>query len=151
MCLKGGCGLWRWALSLPSLNLFQVFKISPSAFDKYRYERQLSVTKAKGWTRQGRGGEEEKGRRWQDREGRPASVVKTSTVQTIQTEHLGGAGGRMLFERLFAVQPSPIIDKHRKNCECCPVSQLIVKWQRLSWIQVLICQNCNQCLKCHKS
>ena len=41
--------------------------------------------------------------------------------------------------------------KHRKNCECCPVSQLIVRSQRLSWIQVLNCQNCSQCLKCHKS
>ena len=41
--------------------------------------------------------------------------------------------------------------KHRKNCECCPVSLLIVRWQRLSWIQVLNCKNCNQCLNCHKS
>ena len=41
--------------------------------------------------------------------------------------------------------------KHRKNCECCPVSQLNVKKQRLSWIQVLNCQNCKQCLNCHKS
>ena len=41
--------------------------------------------------------------------------------------------------------------KHRKNCECCPVSQLIVRYQRLSWIQVFNFQNCNQCLKCHKS
>ena len=41
--------------------------------------------------------------------------------------------------------------KHRKNCECCPVSQLIVRSQRLSWIQVLNCQNCSQCLKCNKS
>ena len=41
--------------------------------------------------------------------------------------------------------------KHRKNWECCPVSQLIVRYQRLSWIQVLNCQNCYQCLKCHKS
>ena len=41
--------------------------------------------------------------------------------------------------------------KHRKNCECCPVSQLIVRSQRLSWFQVLNCQNCSQCLKCHKS
>ena len=32
--------------------------------------------------------------------------------------------------------------KHRKNCECCPVSLLIFRSQRLSWIQVL---------KCHKS
>ena len=38
--------------------------------------------------------------------------------------------------------------KHRKNCECCPVSQLIVRTQRLSWIQVLNCQIYNQCLKC---
>ena len=38
--------------------------------------------------------------------------------------------------------------KHRKNCECCPVSQLIVRKQRLSWIQVLNCLYCNQCLKC---
>ena len=33
--------------------------------------------------------------------------------------------------------------KHRKNCECCPVSLLIVMQQRLSWIQVLNCQKCN--------
>ena len=43
------------------------------------------------------------------------------------------------------------LTKHRKNCECCPVSQLIVRKQRLSWIQVLNCQNCSQCLKCQKS
>ena len=41
--------------------------------------------------------------------------------------------------------------KHRKNCECCPVSLLIVRNQRLSWIQVLNCQNSNQCLNCQKS
>ena len=40
--------------------------------------------------------------------------------------------------------------KHRKNCECCPVSLFIARKQRLSWIQVLNFQNCNQCLKCHK-
>ena len=44
-----------------------------------------------------------------------------------------------------------IQNKHRKNCECCPVSQLIDRKQRLSLIQVLNCQYCNQCLKCHKS
>ena len=31
--------------------------------------------------------------------------------------------------------------RHRKNCECCPVSLLIVRSERLSWIQVLNCQN----------
>ena len=36
---------------------------------------------------------------------------------------------------------------HRKNCECCPVSLLIVRSQRLSWIQIL---NCHHCPKCHK-
>ena len=41
--------------------------------------------------------------------------------------------------------------KHRKNCECCPLSHLIVREQRLSWIWVLNCKNCNQCLNCHKS
>ena len=41
--------------------------------------------------------------------------------------------------------------KHCKNCKCCPASLLIVRQQRLSWIQVLNCQNCNQCLKGHKS
>ena len=41
--------------------------------------------------------------------------------------------------------------KHRKNCECCPVSFLIVRWQKLSWIQVLTCQNCDRCVKSHKS
>ena len=30
--------------------------------------------------------------------------------------------------------------KHCKNCECCPVSRLIVRSQRLSWIQVLLSQ-----------
>ena len=34
--------------------------------------------------------------------------------------------------------------KHRKNCECCPVSQLIVRQQRLSLIQVLNCQYYNE-------
>ena len=37
--------------------------------------------------------------------------------------------------------------KHRKNCECCPVSLLIVRKQSLSRNQVLNCQKCNQCLK----
>ena len=41
--------------------------------------------------------------------------------------------------------------KHHKNCKCCPLSLLILRSQRLSWIQVLNCQNCNQCLKGHKS
>ena len=36
--------------------------------------------------------------------------------------------------------------KHRKNCECCPLSCTLNCWQqRLSWIQVLDCKNCNQC------
>ena len=34
--------------------------------------------------------------------------------------------------------------KHRKNCECCPVSLLIVRSQWLSWIQVLNCLKCKQ-------
>ena len=33
--------------------------------------------------------------------------------------------------------PDMHTNKHRKNCECCPVSQFIVRSQRLSWIQVL--------------
>ena len=41
--------------------------------------------------------------------------------------------------------------KHRKNWECCPVSLLIARKQRMSWIQVLNCQNSNQCLNCQKS
>ena len=41
--------------------------------------------------------------------------------------------------------------KHRKNCECCPVSQLIVRYWMIVWIQVLNCQKCNQCLKCQVS
>ena len=36
------------------------------------------------------------------------------------------------------------LTKHRKNCECCPVSDN-------KDCQVLNCQNCNQCLKCHNS
>ena len=43
------------------------------------------------------------------------------------------------------------VNKHRKNCECCPVSLLIVRRQRLSCIQVLNCQNWNYlCVKYHK-
>ena len=34
--------------------------------------------------------------------------------------------------------------KHRNNCKCCPVSLLIVRSQRLSWIQVLNCLKCQQ-------
>ena len=41
--------------------------------------------------------------------------------------------------------------KHRKNCECCPVSLFIVRKQRMSWIHVLNCQNSNQCLNCQNS
>ena len=39
-----------------------------------------------------------------------------------------------------------IMKKHRKNCECCPVSLLIVRSQWLSWSQVL---NCLKCRKIH--
>ena len=42
-------------------------------------------------------------------------------------------------------------EKHRKKCECSPVSLLNVRQQRLSRIQVLNCQHFNQYLKCHKS
>ena len=38
--------------------------------------------------------------------------------------------------------------KHCKNCECCPVSLLIVRSQWLSWIQVL---NCLKCQRFHTS
>ena len=40
------------------------------------------------------------------------------------------------------------IQKHRKNCECCPVSLLIVRKQRMSLIHALDCQNSNRCLNC---
>ena len=36
--------------------------------------------------------------------------------------------------------------KHRKNCECCPVLFLInCQVTQIVWIQILNCQNCNQC------
>ena len=38
----------------------------------------------------------------------------------------------------------------RKKCKCCPVSLLIVRSQRLSWVHVQNCQNCNH-LKGHNS
>ena len=42
--------------------------------------------------------------------------------------------------------------KHRKNCECCPVSLLIVRSQWLSWSQVLDCLKCKQFhTPCHVS
>ena len=51
----------------------------------------------------------------------------------------------------FWIGPNKWYTKHRKNWECCPVSLLIVRSSRLSWIQILNFQNCNQCLKCHMS
>ena len=42
--------------------------------------------------------------------------------------------------------------KHRKNCECYPVSLLIVRSQWLSWSQVLNCLKCKQFhIPCHVS
>ena len=52
---------------------------------------------------------------------------------------------------ICSCSPEWCLDKHPKNCEGCPVSLLIVMSQRLSWIQFVKCQNCNRCLKCHKS
>ena len=57
----------------------------------------------------------------------------------------------LLFKITLILLVRIFLQKHRKNCKCCPVSQLIVRLQWLSWIQDLNCQNCNQCLKCHKS
>ena len=48
-----------------------------------------------------------------------------------------------IFE-IIKIQSQKYRYKHRKNCECCPLSQLIVRLQRLSWIQVLNCQYYNQ-------
>ena len=60
-----------------------------------------------------------------------------------------------IFNRIGGYSPTSLSrwlsTKHRKNCECCPVSLLIVRKQRMSWIQVLNCQNSNQCLNCQKS
>ena len=42
--------------------------------------------------------------------------------------------------------------KYRKNCECCPVSLLIVRsYWWLSWIQVLNCLKCKKCKQFHAS
>ena len=41
--------------------------------------------------------------------------------------------------------------RHRKNCECRPLSPPVVGQQRLSWILILNCKNYNQCLNCYKS
>ena len=51
----------------------------------------------------------------------------------------------------LAYENGSIYFKHRKNCECCPVSLLNVRLQILSTIKVLNWQNCSQCLKCHNS
>ena len=50
-----------------------------------------------------------------------------------------------MYTALYSLQH--FLKKHRKNCECSPVSLLIVMYQRFSWIQILNCQNCNQCQK----
>ena len=41
--------------------------------------------------------------------------------------------------------------KHRKNCECCPRHSLIKGHKVIVNIVVLICQQCNRCLKCQVS
>ena len=77
---------------------------------------------------------------------RPASSHNPSTANSILSEDETFAPKEMIY-----TDSEEKKEKHRKNCECCPVSQLIVRKQRLSWIQVLNCQNCNLCLKWHKS
>ena len=56
-----------------------------------------------------------------------------------------------IIERLFYLNlwwPNLILSKHIARIKCCPVWLVIVMQQRLSWIDVLNCQNYNQCLKC---
>ena len=64
---------------------------------------------------------------------------------------IGTTGLSLYFVERCQKNPNNYKKNIARICECCPVSQLIVRWQRLSWIQVLNCQYCNQCLKCHKS
>ena len=72
---------------------------------------------------------------------------------TIRSETVQHSQFLQCFVSLFGIEVKHLrsVSNHRKNCECCPVSLLIVRQQRLSWIQVLNCQNCNQYLKCHRS
>ena len=53
--------------------------------------------------------------------------------------------------RVVAVVRNFNLKNSQKKYECCLVALLIVRSQRLSGIQVLKYQNCNQCLKRHKS
>ena len=61
--------------------------------------------------------------------------------------HFFHTGRSFGFQILHPEISENTLNKHCKNCEFCPVSLSIVRLQRLSWIQVLHCQNCNQCLK----
>ena len=44
-----------------------------------------------------------------------------------------------------------MLEKHRKNCECCPHHSLFKSHNVNVNIVVLNCQKCNQCLKCQVS
>ena len=61
--------------------------------------------------------------------------LEMSSLGIAQTKQLRGLGspGHLFRARYFGDSADPSLrlglegDKHRKNCECCPVSQLIVR------------------------
>ena len=53
---------------------------------------------------------------------------------------LGLSGNHQGFQLIAILIKNSVTSKHRKNCEYCPVPQLNIRWQRLSWIQILNCQ-----------
>ena len=87
---------------------------------------------------------------WKPVPSRPVSGLNFNLVTTANTVY-GNLCFWQEFSFLLGLSGGRMVKKHGKNYECCPVSLVIVRSQRLSWIQVLNCQNWNQCLKGHKS
>ena len=63
-------------------------------------------------------------------------MAKMKRIWLCQIEHFWGG----------AISLVNGLKKHRRNCECCPVSLFIVRSQWLSRIQVLYCLKCQQFL-----
>ena len=59
-----------------------------------------------------------------------AAARKGDLARVKQLQQLDTSGIILIIELIIVIVV--IIKKHRKNCECCPVSQLIVRYQRLS-------------------
>ena len=155
MCLQGGTGVWKIIIDyhnfLPYfwLPLFFISTIESSIFrifgpTKLSSQEVSSFLNVAGWISQN-------GAHITHSVHFVLDTNVRDTLYQVHTVYFYGYVQRTLNIKDYRSNYRLFKQKHRKNCECCQVSRLIVWYQRLSWIQVLNCQNCNQCLKCQKS